>query len=91
MTTDTTCNGWTNYATWRVNLELVDGNEPALFCQTGADTPEHILADNIQCYCEDYIDETSHGLARDYALAFLAQVNWREIARNLISAYKEFA
>ena len=24
-TNDTTYNGWTNYATWRVNLELLDG------------------------------------------------------------------
>lgn len=85
----TTYNGWTNYATWRVNLELVDGNEPTTFCQTGADTPEHILADNIQCYCEDYINETANGLARDYALAFLAQVNWREIASHMIEAYSE--
>ena len=25
-TTDNTYNGWTNYATWRVNLELFDGD-----------------------------------------------------------------
>ena len=24
---DTKYNGWTNYATWRVNLEIFDGNE----------------------------------------------------------------
>ena len=26
---DKTYNGWTNYATWRVNLEMFDGNERA--------------------------------------------------------------
>ena len=26
--TDTTYNGWTNYATWRVNLEIFDGMSP---------------------------------------------------------------
>ena len=26
--TDTKYNGWTNYATWRVNLEMFDGFEP---------------------------------------------------------------
>ncbi len=26
-TTDTKYNGWTNYATWRVNLEIFDGGE----------------------------------------------------------------
>jgi hypothetical protein len=28
MTNDTKYNGWTNYATWRVNLEMVDGYDP---------------------------------------------------------------
>ena len=28
MTTNTTYNGWTNYATWRVNLEIFDGFDP---------------------------------------------------------------
>ena len=24
---DTKYNGWTNYATWRVNLEMIDGSD----------------------------------------------------------------
>lgn len=87
----TTCNGWTNYATWRVNLEMVDGVEPTLWCDTGAYTEECHLADCIKSLCEDHIHETSDGLARDYALAFLETVNWEEIARNVISNYREFA
>jgi len=62
-------NGWTNYATWRVNLELFDGYEGTL----SADTAREIA--------EEYIDgSSSEGLARDYARAFIADVNWREIA-----------
>jgi hypothetical protein len=62
-------NGWTNYATWRVNLEMFDGYEGTL----SADTAREIV--------EEYIEGSSvEGLARDYALAFIADVNWSEIA-----------
>jgi len=62
-------NGWTNYETWRVNLEMFDGYEGTL----SADTARDIV--------EEYIEGSSvEGLARDYALAFIADVNWLEIA-----------
>jgi hypothetical protein len=62
-------NGWTNYSTWRVNLEMFDGYEGTL----SADTAREIV--------EEYIEGSStEGLARDYALAFIADVNWKEIA-----------
>jgi len=63
-----TYNGWTNYATWRINLEIFDGLDQVWD------------ADEARQYVEDYINETSSGLARDYALAFIADVNWHEIA-----------
>lgn len=57
-------NGWTNYATWRVNLEMFDGYEGTL----SADTAREIV--------EEYIEGSSvEGLARDYALAFISDVN----------------
>ena len=62
-------NGWTNYATWRVNLEIFDGFEGTL----SADTAREIA--------EEYIDGSStEGFARDYARAFISDVNWHEIA-----------
>jgi len=62
-------NGWTNYATWRVNLEMFDGYEGTL----SADTAREIV--------EEHINETTkESLARDYALAFISDVNWHEIA-----------
>lgn len=61
-------NGWQNYATWRINLECFDGWEGSL-------DPE--LAEEI---VTEHIYETSQeGIARDYALAFIAQVDWHEI------------
>ena len=67
-------NGWTNYPTWRVQLEIFDGMEidEAMTCESVCD------------YAIQIIEDTSTlGLARDYALAFLSDVNWQEIADNL--------
>lgn len=65
-------NGWTNYATWRVNLEMFDGGGF-----------EGWNAEAFKQQAKDYIYETSpEGLARDYAMAFLSDVNWYEIAEH---------
>jgi len=66
-----TYNGWTNYATWRVNLEFFDGMEEAL------------NADDCRELVEDYIEADSDGLAKDWALSFVSDVNWHEIAGHL--------
>ena len=97
--TDIKYNGWTNYATWRINLEIFDGFDP--FDNFSDDQANMMdwLADYLKEYAEEIIDQTSsEGLARDYALAFLQEVNWREIAEHMfldyaddedVAAYKE--
>ena len=66
-------NGWTNYPTWRVNLEIFDGGN---WDRYAADDLKEFVIDQI-------FAETSSGIARDYAIAFLEEVNWREIAGHL--------
>jgi hypothetical protein len=98
---DTKYNGWTNYATWRVNLEIFDGFDPFdNFSDDQADMMDW-LADALKEYAETLIYEAGGGdgnIAVDYALAFLSDVNWREIAEHMfmdyaddedIAAYKE--
>jgi len=81
---DTTYNGWTNYATWRVNLEIFDGLTASDIAGDGYDEP-HELASTLCAYAEDLIFMTSsEGVARDYAIAFLSDVNWREIAEHML-------
>ena len=81
---DRTYNGWTNYSTWRINLEMFD-HEPQGF---DLDQEANDLGHDLQDYAEEYIIEnSSEGLARDYALAFLSEVNWYEIAKNLKEVY----
>jgi len=87
--TDKTYNGWTNYATWRVKLEILDGNLDDLFDWT---LPVEQLRHVLQDYVEGHIYESGGGngnLAVDYALAFLSDVNWYEIAEYLLEDYKE--
>lgn len=86
---DTTYNGWTNYATWRVNLECIDGLDPREMIWP---ISAYELADILREYVEDYIiHSTSEGIPRDYAMAFLADVNWHEIAEHLIADYADQA
>lgn len=84
---DKTYNGWTNYATWRVNLEVFDGFDPSDYFS--AFNPDDIygLGESLKEYAEQVLFECStvEGLARDYALAFLSDVNWQEIAKHLIA------
>lgn len=69
---DTKYNGWTNYATWRINLEMFDG------CDS------YYSPDNAREFAEECIEQTSdEGIARDYALAFISDVNWYEISEHL--------
>lgn len=76
----TTYNGWTNYATWRVNLEIFDGG-PDWF---NFDQDAYDLGHDLNQYVVDLIEEsTEPGIARDYAFAFLSDVNWYEIAKHL--------
>ena len=70
-------NGWSNYATWRVSLELIDDNEYL----AGYSSEE--LAE----WVGEIIDVQSKGIARDYAHAFLNDVNWHEIAEHLREEY----
>jgi hypothetical protein len=84
----TTYNGWTNYATWRVNLEVFDGLSLTEFTsEDAADVNTYELGKELSGYAEDLIFiDTPEGLARDYALTFLQDVNWYEIAEHLIEA-----
>jgi hypothetical protein len=85
---DQTYNGWTNYATWRVNLELLDGLDPRDYFPDCEDVLE--LMDAIKQYCEEYIFESAQDFARHYALAFLNEVDWHEIAKHMAEDCKLF-
>ena len=69
-------NGWTNYATWRINLEIIGDME----------FDEQVSADYLEDLVEDCVFTNAvvkDCLAADYARAFIAQVNFHEIAESI--------
>jgi len=82
---DNTYNGWTNYATWRIKLELIDNYE----------TLEHLAPmfepNHLKEYCEEIIaSELNYKegtFVEAYALTFLLDVNWHEISEHLQTDY----
>ena len=85
-----TYNGWTNYATWRVKLEIFDYADPRNFSSRFHPDEAYNLAHDLKEYVEQLLAEnTPQGLALDYAYAFLGEVNWHEIAEHLIEDYLE--
>jgi len=71
---NTKYNGWSNYATWRINLEILSDIE----------YEEEVTADYLEEIVEDVVfsnyDDTNNGLMEDYARAFLNNVDYNEIA-----------
>lgn len=92
-------NGWTNYATWRVNLEIFDGTSfvsEDFFSLVDKDPKKWEaldIVDQVQSIAEETVTEqnTREGLAVDYAMAFLSEVNYYEIAEHIIESLKEAA
>ena len=94
--TDKTYNGWTNYETWRVNLECVDGLDPNDHGFSGLNSDDNDEIYDFAEYIKQYVEEclfacsdNKSSLVEDYARAFLQNVNWREIAGHLIADYAE--
>jgi hypothetical protein len=80
-------NGWTNYATWRVNLEMFDGGDFA----SDNDMDAYDLGQRLREFAEEMLAEQGTGMVLDYALAFMSDVNWREIAEHMIEDWREEA
>ena len=76
--TDKTYNGWTNYETWRVNLEIFDGYE---LLTDGQRVDEEYLKDMAEEIVLGDVDKQS--LAHSYAHSFMSDVNWYEIAKHI--------
>ena len=78
-THDEKYNGWTNYETWRVKLEIFD-------CIDREDW-EDVTPDQCQDYAEEMVSyDMEESIAKDFALAFMEPVNWQEIANAISEA-----
>lgn len=84
-------NGWTNYATWRVQLEIISDYVDAEIerIKDGDTELVDMAAYELGNYLHEYVEETiltenenSQSLETAYARAFLDDVNWRELAEH---------
>jgi hypothetical protein len=96
MQTENRYNGWTNYATWRVNLEIIDGRRVIIdardmWPREVQDDDAYSLSKQLEEYAEEVVSGYGQveGLAMDYARAFLSDVNWYEIAEHLLDAIRD--
>jgi len=81
-------NGWTNYETWRIGLEIFDGYE--MNCIDSADSQEEALEmvepENLKDYVEEILladGQNEQSLVMSYAMAFVEDVNFYEISEHL--------
>lgn len=83
-------NGYTNYATWRICLEWIDGQEE-YFSEMirGCNTSDSI--DIVRDYIEEALsyDCEEGSTAYSYALAFLSTVDWYEVVEQVDNWYAE--
>lgn len=83
MSSDKTYNGWTNYATWRVNLEFFDDYDLAEKYREKPDAYE--LSKILRAELEEYLElDCQNTLTLSYALAFVSDVDFYKIAKHLI-------
>lgn len=84
---DNKYNGWSNYATWRINMELFndwDFTEEVLESDDEGWRPD---VDYLKDLVENWVFENhtgSLGLVEDYARAFVEQVNFHEILEHIL-------
>ena len=79
-------NGWSNYATWRINMELLgnyDFSWDVLESDNESWRPDvNYLKDLVENWVFD--NSGKMGLIEDYARAFVDQVNYHEILEHIL-------
>lgn len=90
-----TYNGWSNYETWRINLEVVDGMTlgdfgfDVRYMDDEAYSDTERLAESIEAYVDEVVlGSIPEGLAYDLAADFLGRVDWEEIAEHIVADAK---
>jgi hypothetical protein len=79
--TDNKYFGWTNYATWRINNEIFDGWKT---------DGQEVCKESVHDVVEGLVEISApDGLAKDYAMAFIADVNWKEISDHINETNEE--
>lgn len=85
-----TYNGWTNWETWKVNLELLDGLDASDLNIEHYTQDEYYEAGQV---IEEYVGElismeyNTDGFVSGIVRGFMSDVNWSEIAKHFIDQW----
>jgi hypothetical protein len=79
-------NGFANYATWRVKVDVFKDFDLDDWCLDMLDSVE--LAGWMRDHVREIIEEDAgEGVARHYAICFIADVDWQELAQTAWDEY----
>jgi len=76
-------NGWTNYWTWRWNLEFIDSYQ--IWDEIDGDMSAYDLSKYLREQAEELVDMSASDWAASWLYAVLGDINWLEIAQSVIS------
>ena len=82
-----TYNGWTNWETWKVNLELLDGLDANdLNIEHYTQDEYYEAGQAIEEHVEEWIsmEYNANSFVSGIVRGFMSDVNWSEIAKHLI-------
>ena len=85
-------NGWTNWETWKVNLELLDGLDSSDLSIEHYTQDEYYEAGEVirefveEVICHEY---EAGGFVTGIVSGFLSDVNWSELAKMFIDQWVE--
>jgi hypothetical protein len=82
-------NGWRNYETWKIKLEFFDGNVNDYIDINEPPMSIYDLMQYLRSIVEDYIENHSSGMATDYAMNFVYECDFYEIADSFIKELEE--
>lgn len=77
-------NGWANYSTWRINLKIFDGQSLEDVTGSWDRVDAYDLGKVLEEQVESLLEESGKGLVLDYAMSFINDVDWTEIAEHLL-------
>jgi hypothetical protein len=92
MSEDKKYNGWTNYATWRIHLEIFSDSDH--FAESYENVKDvHDLSKLLEEYVQEILGQEICGdqnsLVLSYALSFVSEVNYYEIAEHIWEQIQE--
>jgi len=93
MSEDKKYNGWTNYATWRISLEVFDDHYSLAEQYENAGSV-YDLSTSLEEYMEEILEQdipecNKNSLTLSYAMAFISEVNFYEIAEHIWEQIQE--